>query len=85
MGATVEVCVTSVADADFPRFDRVPPARRAPGAIFGYAAMEQTESPPVEGDVAPVEAAVEAEAVPGEAPGTASACLLYTSPSPRDS
>ena len=25
--------------------------------------MEQTESPPVEGDVAPVEAAVEAEAV----------------------
>ena len=67
------MCVTSVADADFPRFDRVPPARPAPGAIFGYAAMEQTESPPVEGDVAPVEAAVEAEAVPGEAPEPAPA------------
>ncbi len=35
--------------------------------------MEQTESPPVEAAVAPVEAAVEAEAVPGEAPEPAPA------------
>lgn len=35
--------------------------------------MEQTEAPPVEGDVAPVEADVEAEAVPGEGPEPAPA------------
>ena len=65
----------SNADADFPRgiCRSGPPTGPDRCAIFGYAAMEQTEAPPVEGDVAPVEAAVEAEAVPGEAPEPAPA------------